>query len=56
MAGPPFSVPGDEVRALFSGKYACDELECRVVLDGHPHFKQRGLTALRECAFLLHAK
>jgi thiopurine S-methyltransferase len=56
MAGPPFSVPGDEVRALFSGKYACDELECRDVLDGHPHFKQRGLTALRECAFLLHAK
>ncbi len=24
----------------------CDELECRDVLDGHPHFKQRGLTAL----------
>lgn len=56
MAGPPFSVPGDEVRALFSGNYACDELECRDVLDGHPHFKQRGLTALRECAFLLHRK
>jgi len=54
MAGPPFSVQGDEVRALFSGNYACDELECRDVLDGHPHFKQRGLTALRECAFLLH--
>ena len=54
MAGPPFSVQGDEVRALFSGNYACDELDCRDVLDGHPHFKQRGLTALRECAFLLH--
>jgi len=54
MAGPPFSVQGDVVRALFSENYACDELECRDVLDGHLHFKQRGLTALRECAFLLH--
>ncbi len=46
MAGPPFSVPGDQVRALFAGSYRLEELECRDVLDGHPHFKQRGLTAL----------
>ena len=56
MSGPPFSVPGGQVRALFSGNYECDELECRDVLDGHPHFKQRGLTALQECAFLLRRK
>jgi thiopurine S-methyltransferase len=53
MSGPPFSVPGGEVRALFAGSYQLDELERRDVLDGHPHFKQRGLTALQECAYLL---
>jgi len=53
MAGPPFSVPGDQVRALFAASYQLDQLECRDVLDGHPHFKQRGLTALCESAFLL---
>ena len=53
MAGPPFSVPGDQVRALFAGSFRLEELECRDVLDGHPHFKQRGLTALCESAFLL---
>jgi thiopurine S-methyltransferase len=56
MSGPPFSVPRDEVRALFALTYRLDELECRDVLDGHPHFKQRGLTALQECAFLLRRK
>ena len=56
MSGPPFSVPGDQVRALFAANYQLDELECRDVLDGHPHFKQRGLTALQECAYLLQRK
>jgi thiopurine S-methyltransferase len=56
MSGPPFSVPGDQVRALFAANYQLDELECRDVLDGHPHFKQRGLTALQECAYLLRRK
>jgi thiopurine S-methyltransferase len=56
MAGPPFSVPGDQVRAVFAGRHQVEELECRDVLDGHPHFAQRGLTALKECAFLLHRK
>jgi thiopurine S-methyltransferase len=56
MSGPPFSVSGDEVRALFAGNYQLDELECRDVLDGHPHFKQRGLTGLGECAYLLRRK
>lgn len=56
MAGPPFSVPGDQVRALFAGSYQLDELGRRDVLDGHPHFKQRGLTALHECAYFLQHK
>ena len=56
MAGPPFSVPGDEVRALFAGSHQLEGLECRDVLDGHPHFQQRGLTALKEGAYLLRRK
>jgi thiopurine S-methyltransferase len=53
MSGPPFSVPRREVHKLFDDTYRCDELECRQVIESHPHFKQRGLTALEECAFLL---
>jgi thiopurine S-methyltransferase len=56
MSGPPFSVPGDEVRALFAASFQLDELERRDVFDGHPHFKQRGLTALHECAYVLRRK
>ncbi len=56
MSGPPFSVPGAEVRALFAADFQLDELERRDVLDGHPHFKQRGLTALHECAYFLQRK
>ncbi len=53
MSGPPFSVPRREVHELFADTYHCAELECRQVIEGHPHFKQRGLMALEECAFLL---
>ena len=53
MSGPPFSVSRREVHELFADTYRCAELECRQVIESHPHFKQRGLTALEECAFLL---
>jgi thiopurine S-methyltransferase len=53
MSGPPFSVPRSEVHELFADAYRCVELEGRQVIESHPHFKQRGLTALEECAFLL---
>lgn len=53
MSGPPFAVPRQEVQELFAGGYRCAELECRQVLDSHPHFKQRGVTALEESAYLL---
>jgi thiopurine S-methyltransferase len=53
MSGPPFSVPRREVRELFAGSYDCAELACHHVLESHQHFKQRGLTALEECVFLL---
>ncbi|KAB2943949.1 MAG: thiopurine S-methyltransferase [Hyphomicrobium sp.] len=56
MSGPPFATPRRQVHDLFADDYACTELASRQVLEGHPHFKQRGLTALEECAFLLRRK
>ena len=53
MAGPPFSTPRAQVRALYSDRYAIEEIESRDVLETHPHFRERGLTALEESAFIL---
>ena len=56
MTGPPFSVPRVQVDRLFAGSHAIAELECRDALDLNPRFRQRGLTALRECAYLLSSQ
>jgi thiopurine S-methyltransferase len=56
MSGPPFATPRRQVHQLFDADYLCDEIACRNVLETHPHFKQRGLTALEECAFLLQRR
>jgi len=53
MTGPPFAVPRDQVDRLFADSYAISELECRDALDLNPRFRQRGLTALEECAYAL---
>jgi thiopurine S-methyltransferase len=53
MTGPPFAVPRGQVDRLFAGSHAIIELECRDALDSNPRFRQRGLTALEECALLL---
>lgn len=53
MTGPPFAVPRGEVDRLFADSYAITELECRDALDSNPRFRQRGLSALEECALLL---
>ena len=42
----------DQIIAL-ADRYQVDELVCRSVLDESPRFKERGLTALEEYAFLL---
>jgi thiopurine S-methyltransferase len=56
MSGPPFSTPRAQVHNLFDDEYAVSEIVCRDVLDAHPHFKQRGLTALEECGYLLRRR
>jgi thiopurine S-methyltransferase len=53
MSGPPFATSRQTVEDLFSGHYDCVQLVSKDVLDGYPHFKQRGLTALTGAAFLL---
>jgi thiopurine S-methyltransferase len=53
MQGPPFATSRAQVRRLFTDRYEVDELVSRSVLEETPRFKDRGLTALEECAFLL---
>jgi len=53
MAGPPFAVSADEVRALY-GRYAEIRLLQREdVLEQNPRFVQRGVTRMEESIFLL---
>jgi thiopurine S-methyltransferase len=53
-AGPPFSVPDAEVKALFEGcKIAI--LQEEEVLDQHAVFKQEGMTELVERVYLILA-
>lgn len=53
MAGPPFSVEPDEVRELFGPHGALDELGAKSLIDEEPHFRERGLDAVVERAWLL---
>jgi thiopurine S-methyltransferase len=53
MSGPPFAVSRREVDRLFADSYRVSELERRDALPLNPRFRQRGLTALEECALLL---
>ncbi|HWK33545.1 MAG TPA: thiopurine S-methyltransferase, partial [Hyphomicrobium sp.] len=53
MSGPPFSTPRAQVRKLYSDRYEIEEVESRDVMETHPHFRARGLTALQEDAFIL---
>ena len=52
MHGPPFTVPEVEVRRLFES-FHCEKLLEYDCLEQEPHFKQRGLTWLKESAFAL---
>jgi thiopurine S-methyltransferase len=52
MHGPPFTVPEAEVRRLFES-FHCEKLLEYDCLEQEPHFKQRGLTWLKESAYAL---
>jgi len=53
MSGPPFSVQEEEIRMLFGAWCAVDLLENEEVLDRELHFRERGLSSLREQVYLL---
>jgi thiopurine S-methyltransferase len=53
MQGPPFSVGATEVRRLFAARCSIELLASRDTLQDSPHLKEKGLTQLRENAFLL---
>ena len=53
MEGPPFSVPLDEVRALYEPAYRVNELEAQEQIDERPRWRDIGLESLRERALKL---
>ena len=53
MNGPPFAVSEEEIRTLFGDAFEIEHLEIQDVLADHQRFKDRGLTALAESAYLL---
>jgi thiopurine S-methyltransferase len=53
MAGPPFSVPEPEVRALFEPELTVTELARYDILAEEPRFRASGLSALEERVYRL---
>lgn len=56
MNGPPFSVGESEVRARFGGERPIELLESREIVDEAPGLRERGLSELREHAFLVASR
>jgi len=55
MKGPPFAVSESEVRSLFR-RASVELLASLDVLDDNPRFRERGLKALTEQAYLIHQR
>lgn len=53
MAGPPFSVPEEEVRALYGGWCAVELLGDFDILSQEPRFREKGVTVLHEKVYRL---
>lgn len=56
MPGPPFSVQAEEVERLYSGWCDIELLANEDVLERELHFKERGLSRLREQVYRLTVK
>jgi thiopurine S-methyltransferase len=54
--GPPFSVPGDEVRALFDRDWVIGELARHDILAEQPRFVAEGVTSLQTVAYRLQRR
>jgi thiopurine S-methyltransferase len=53
MAGPPFSLPHDDVRALFGARCRMELLDDRDAMEEESRFRDRGLAWVREAAWML---
>jgi thiopurine S-methyltransferase len=53
MTGPPFSVSADEVRSLFDARFGLELLDDRDAVADAGRYKARGVTSMREAAYLL---
>ncbi len=56
MDGPPFSVTGEEVRALFSRDFEIELLLQEERLSKEPRFRKKGLTRMEEHVYMLRKK
>jgi thiopurine S-methyltransferase len=56
MTGPPFATPQRQVLSLFADCYAIEELARQSALERNPRLRDRGLTSLKECAYLLRPR
>jgi thiopurine S-methyltransferase len=56
MQGPPFSVPEENVRELYSKEFSISVLQENDILAREPRFRDRGLTSMVEKIYLLQKK
>ena len=56
MQGPPFSVQYEEIKRLYHDWYDVELLANEDVLEREQHFKERGLSQLREQVYRLVAR
>lgn len=56
MAGPPFSVSENEVKALYDTHYQVQQLSAQDVLGDNTKFREKGLEYMNECLYQLTAK
>lgn len=56
MAGPPFSVKDEEVRALFGSRFDIERIVRADILAENERFRQRGLTGLVEQVYVMREK
>lgn len=56
IAGPPFSVPQQEIEKLFGAYYSIDILESRDGLAASDNLRKRGITRLEETAYVLRRR
>jgi thiopurine S-methyltransferase len=54
--GPPFSVPEDEVHALYARDWQIEQLECRTIPPEHPGYVGGALSRLDTAVYSLQKK